>query len=172
MKIKKTKPRSPGAQVTRMSARWPSLEMSLSRDGNVLLWTGPVRGFQQMYRVTVQWSFRVTAAIPHVFILDPKLRPRTGGRSEDIPHLLFNSNAPEDSALCLFDPAAGEWKPSMLIADTTVPWATEWLHHYECWHLDGVWRGANAPGPMCIGDAMREVAPSTNSAADNAGEAA
>lgn len=106
------------------------------------------------YKVGVQWDWRDTKSIPHVFILEPKLRPRAGMAFYDIPHLLFNAEVPEDSALCLFDPEGREWNATMLIADTTVPWASEWLHHYECWHFDGIWRGPNAPGPISVGEMM------------------
>ncbi|WP_230312598.1 hypothetical protein [Paracoccus lichenicola] len=108
------------------------------------------------YDVAVQWEWRNPGSVPYVFVQAPKLRPRAGASFADIPHLLFNSEAPENSALCLFDPKGSEWDATMLIADTTVPWASEWLHHYECWHLDGIWRGPNAPGPISVGE-MRAI---------------
>ena len=40
-----------------------------------------------------------------------------------------------------FDPKGGEWSNKQLIADTTIPWAAEWLMYYELWHYDGVWLG-------------------------------
>ena len=143
-----------------MALRWPDLSRDISADRRTIMWTGPLRGVQRTYQVSVQLSFRGSVVMPRVFILEPQLRPRVGTGFEDIPHLLFNDLAPEDSALCLYDPAAGQWDSTMLIADTTVPWASEWLHHYECWHLDGVWRGANAPGPISVGEIRRQAAAS------------
>lgn len=35
----------------------------------------------------------------------------------------------------------GEWKPRMKLADTIVPWAAEWLLHYELWLATGEWGG-------------------------------
>ena len=134
-----------------MAQRWPALHPDLIGFHQHLGWTGPLRGFQMEYRVHVQWDWRDPAGVPHVFVLDPVLRPRPGTRFIDIPHLMLNQGDLELSALCLFDPDAGEWNPSMWIADTTIPWAPEWLHHYECWHVDGIWRGANAPGPISAG---------------------
>ena len=29
----------------------------------------------------------------------------------------------------------------MLLADTIVPWAAEWLMHYELWLVTGEWTG-------------------------------
>jgi hypothetical protein len=162
---KRVKPRSPHAQLTRMSSRWPDFAFDLSIDSTTMIWEGRLRGFQKSYLVSVQWRFREAVVMPHVFILDPKLRPRSGGRYEDIPHLIFNRRNPTESALCLYDPDSREWNSTMLIADTTVPWASEWLHYYECWHLDGIWRGSNAPGPQCIGElypaSASDVAPTS-----------
>lgn len=50
------------------------------------------------------------------------------------------------SALCLYDPDGGQWDPRMLIADTTIPWAADWLKFYEFWLYDGIWRGKSV-GP-------------------------
>ena len=161
MMLKRVKPRSPHAQLTRMSSRWPDFEFDLSIDKTTMIWEGKLRGFQKFYRVSVQWRFRTAAVMPYVFILDPMLRPRPGGRYEDIPHLMFNSRLPTESALCLFDPDAKEWDPTLLIADTTVPWASEWLHYYECWHLDGVWRGSNSPGPKFMGEIYPDGVPNS-----------
>lgn len=156
MSLKRRKPRSPHGQLNRMAMRWPDLAARVLSDGPSIVWRGPLRGFQMEYQVLVHWSWQANPNTPHVFVLDPQIRPRPGGRFEDIPHLNFDSANPVDSALCLFDPDDGEWNSKMLIADTTVPWASEWLHHYELWHLDGVWRGPNAPGPISVGE-MRQA---------------
>ncbi len=107
------------------------------------------------YAVQVQWMFTSPRAVPIVFIREPKITPRAGTDFIDLPHLLYNAEQPEDSGLCLFDPDDRQWDGTKLIADTIVPWASEWLHHYELWHLDGVWRGPNAPGPISVGEIIR-----------------
>jgi hypothetical protein len=156
MAIKRLKPRSPEAQLTRMRMRWPDLEPRIVGPESMIAWVGPLRGFQMSYQVQVQWDWRNAKSFPHVFILEPALQPRLDGRFVDIPHLLYNHEIPTDSALCLFDPKAREWDFTLWISDTTVPWASEWLHHYELWHVDGIWRGANAPGPISIGAGMEK----------------
>ena len=157
MALKRTKPRSPQSQLGRMAMRWPALDPCLVGAGDVLAWIGPLRGLQMSYQVQVQWEWTRSRSFPCVFVLDPPLRPRPGGPFVDIPHLIYNGDAPAHSALCLFDPDEGEWNVTMWISDTTIPWASEWLHHYELWHVDGVWRGANAPGPISVGAAQDEV---------------
>jgi hypothetical protein len=114
-------------------------------------WVGPLRGFQQPYWIGVSWSFQ-TLEKPHVQLIDPPLKPRKGARYEEIPHLIYYDDKPELSPLCLFDPDGHEWKPTMLIADTTVPWAADWLKHYEFWLYDGIWRGKSV-GPESVAKA-------------------
>jgi hypothetical protein len=133
------KPRTLGAQDARMRSRWPDFKFAQLSD-RMVRWDGPLRGAQKWYEMRVLWlidgSFR-----PYVCLRDPLLRPREGGTFEQIPHLMFDAERPERSGLCLFDPEGNEWSNKMLIADTTVWWAAEWLFYYEMWHLDGVWRG-------------------------------
>lgn len=154
--MRNLKVKKPLVQVDRMERRWPDLILGISKDENTIIWTGPVRGFKMQYTINVSWRFRSKRIAPNVFVNSPKIKPRLGESFEGIPHLQFNSSNPEDSALCLFDPEGREWNASMFIADTIIPWASEWLHHYECWHLDGVWRGANAPGPISVAEMRLE----------------
>jgi len=141
------KPRPDGAQINRMQGRWP--DFRLTNGGNASIsWVGPLRGFQQPYSIWVIWSFR-TLGTPYVRLIDPPLKPREGARYEAIPHLMYCEDKPELSALCLFDPDGHEWEPTMLIADTTIPWAADWIKHYEFWHYDGIWRGKSV-GPKSV----------------------
>ncbi|ABA81690.1 hypothetical protein GQF56_21215 [Rhodobacter sphaeroides] len=139
------------AQIRRMRAKWPEFRPGVIGSTSIS-WMGPLRGFQMDYTVLVRWSVGQT---PKAIVVSPQLRPRVGTAFIDIPHLILDVENPEDSPLCLFDPEAGEWNDTLSVADTILPWASEWLHNYELWHLDGVWRGPNAPGPISIGDALR-----------------
>lgn len=56
-----------------------------------------------------------------------------GRPGESIPHLF------SDGSLCLH--LDGEWSPTMLVVDTTVPWSSEWLLNYEIWKGTGTWYG-------------------------------
>src|SRR3546814_5456043 len=88
------------------------------------------------------WSSDVCSSdLPYVMITDPPIEPRPGGTYDQIPHLMFDSDNPIKSGLCLFDPDGREWSDADLIAETTVKWASEWLHYYELWHLTGEWLG-------------------------------
>jgi hypothetical protein len=70
---------------------------------------------------------------PRVWILKPALRPREpGGR---MPHMY------DQERLCLYLPNGGEWSGDMSLANTLIPWVSEWLFYYETWHATGEWLG-------------------------------
>lgn len=144
------KPKSLGAQIARMRVRWPAFEV-VHHDAKLVCWVGPLRPIQRTYLVKVCWG-DVGLPGPYVWLVDPPLTPRDGESFENIPHLWFDPDKPAKSGLCLFDPAKGEWASNMAIADTTLPWASDWLRHYELWHFDGVWRGAGV-GPSTVAEA-------------------
>ena len=131
--------RSPDAQLRAMKQLWPDF-LGRKLGNGTLLWSGFVRPKAQAHRLLVYWHPK-QMPLPYVFIDEPALRPRDNGSFEDIPHLIFDSERPEQSALCLFDLDGREWSPADLIAETTIFWASEWLLYYELWHMSGVWEG-------------------------------
>jgi hypothetical protein len=66
-------------------------------------------------------------------VLEPELKDR--GPEEPVPHVY------PDGSLCLFYPRQGEWDHTMLVAETTISWASLWLYNYEVWRLTGDWIG-------------------------------
>ena len=94
-----------------------------------LAWTGILTPtpLSRDYTVRVTYSLRT---YPRVVIIDPPLVPDENGL---LPHFY------REGSLCLHE--AHEWDRSMLIVDTTIPWATEWLAHYELWKWSGQWYG-------------------------------
>jgi hypothetical protein len=81
-------------------------------------------------RYTVQVAYR-RGDRPITHVRDPVLRPRPG--TTGLPHVYTGDE------LCLYLP--GEWNPTMPIAHTVLPWASEWLLHYEVWLATGEWTG-------------------------------
>ena len=142
------------AQINEMKKQWPAFIMQQCKDGTIL-WQGLLRGFQRSYLVRICWNIE-TYDRPYVFLREPTLIPRPGTTFEDIPHLMYYSEKPQFSGLCLFDPNGGEWSPNQLIANTTLPWAAQWLYFYELWHHDGKWRGGGV-GPESIAQARAET---------------
>lgn len=131
--------RSTHAQMEAMRRLWPKLE-GRRLDNGLVVWRGPLKPRAQTYAVSILWwPGRIDR--PYAMIISPPIEPRPGGTYEQIPHLMFDSDTPERSGLCLFDPEGREWTDADLIAETTVKWASEWLHYYELWHVTGEWLG-------------------------------
>jgi hypothetical protein len=59
-------------------------------------------------------------------------------RQGEIPPHMYS-----DSRLCLYEES--QWNSSMFLAETVVPWTSEWLAHYELWSVDGVWYADGKP---------------------------
>jgi hypothetical protein len=68
---------------------------------------------------------------PQVSVIDPPLELHEGPTA--LPHVYHGDE------LCLHYPS--QRKPTMLIANTIVPWTAEWLMHYEIWLVTGEWTG-------------------------------
>lgn len=68
---------------------------------------------------------------PQLDVIDPvlKLHPDT----DSLPHIYRGDH------LCLYYP--GEWDDRSFLADTVLPWASEWLLHYELWLATASWHG-------------------------------
>lgn len=70
-----------------------------------------------------------------VYVIDKilKLAPNR----KKLPHV-YDS---DKQKLCLYSPSNREWKPNNRIANTIIPWASEWLYYYELWLAEGQWYG-------------------------------
>lgn len=130
-------------QIEAMAKIWPAFRV-VGRQGAWAAWRGPVRPLLQTFFVEIQYRAplvveRINLRVlqPRVRVLAPALRPRRGNAEGMLPHVYYGSDG--DVSLCMLDPDAGEWSPSDLLAETTVPWITDWLAAYEGWRATGVW---------------------------------
>lgn len=63
-----------------------------------------------------------------------------------LPHHYHVNPQRKQVQMCLHLP--GEFNSSMLLVKTILPWASEWLLHYEVWLATGEWYGGGVhPGP-------------------------
>lgn len=69
------------------------------------------------------------------YVLEPRLLLARGQKA--LPHVYSTPR----QKLCLFFPDGREWHAGMLLTETIVPWASEWLLHYEIWLATGIWKG-------------------------------
>lgn len=79
------------------------------------------------YSVRIDYA---TPLHPEITIVAPQLEIPPGSV---LPHTYGGER------LCLCYPQ--QWNRTMLIATTIVPWASEWLLHYEIWKITGEWHG-------------------------------
>lgn len=79
--------------------------------------------------------------VPRIWVRGPDLLELSGGVR--LPHV-YEQKPPR---LCLYLPRTGEWSPSLLIADTIIPWSVLWLFYFEYWLFTGEWAGGGVhPG--------------------------
>lgn len=134
-------------QIASMAATWPQFRVA-ARGSRDATWLGTLRPLFQTF--TVRIKYRVPLAVeasdlrvlqPRVEILDPPLRPRRNDPEGRLPHVYYTGRGDLDVVLCMFDPGSDEWSPGMRLAETTVPWAVDWLASYEGWRATGEWTG-------------------------------
>jgi hypothetical protein len=126
-------------QIAHMRDDYPHFSVLHEIEWGVV-WRGELRPLAQSYSVQISYcafSFRpadITARRAQVEISNPELRFDASGF---MPHIYPNSFMPTRPRLCLHRPE--EWRPTMVIADTIVPWTVEWLIAYEGWRATGCW---------------------------------
>lgn len=122
-------------QGFKLKALQPRSKLNIDHGGNRLQWYGYLRptplSDKYQIRITVE---KPKGMVPAVEVISPKLRSLN---DEIIPHM-YDQDSFE---LCLWHPQKGEWKSSMWIADSVLPWTAEWLFFYEVWLCTGDWMG-------------------------------
>lgn len=102
-----------------------------------LVWIGCLQPtpLSETYRVRMTYKLQKS---PRVMLIDPLLQRREGRKP---PHIY------KGGYLCLYLPNSGEWNGQMYLARTIIPWASEWLLHYEIWLGTGEWHGGGIHPP-------------------------
>lgn len=130
-------------QIDAMAQLWPVF-LLVGREGAAAAWRGRLRPLLQTYVVEIHYRaplvvecLTVKVLQPRVYVLSPALRRRPGDPEGMLPHVYYGPYG--GVTLCMLDPDAGEWSPSDLLAETTVPWIIDWLAAYEGWRATGTW---------------------------------
>ncbi len=136
------------AQVNDMARLWPQFEPTRGMGPSSVVWFGNLKGLERSFLITIEYGPPVKGQtqryryLPVVRVLRPSLVLNFDAVEEaPLPHVYFEGPDYRLSPLCLFDPMAGEWDPSMSIAKTTILWAARWLACYELWEATGNWHG-------------------------------
>ena len=130
-------------QVRQMRGKWPGFRVALRKKDRVC-WEGELRPIQKTYTVRVALRLVPEPVPPNpiVVVLRPLLHGRVENPDEAIPHVYTNPVNLLLPLLCLFHPPTDRFDPRRdSVADTIVPWTTEWLACYEGWLATGTWFG-------------------------------
>lgn len=120
-------------QALKLKSYFPDSKYSIST--STLYW----RGYLQPTDLSCKYLIRVVYKRyihPNVFILDPKPLISPIGEKK-----LMHVYDTDKQHLCLYYRKAKEWDKTKFIADTIIPWTSEWLLHYEIWVSTGLWHG-------------------------------
>jgi hypothetical protein len=117
-------------QAGRMASKFPQLRFRLDR--NTAIWTGywlpsPLSDTYQL-RISCQLPRR-----PKIQIISPQLKLAAG--KTKLPHVYKEGQLD----ICVHRPE--EWNKHLYIADTIMPWISQWLRFYEYWEQTGNWEG-------------------------------
>jgi hypothetical protein len=105
------------------------LTTSVSVSHGCLYWTGTLQPTPASITYVIRLTYR-GGNRPEVRVVSPEIVAPEGRR---LPHVYPGKR------LCLCYP--GEWNAGKMIARTIVPWAAEWLVHYEIWTFTEHWHG-------------------------------
>jgi hypothetical protein len=132
---KASPPLSLASQQGHLLRRYPNSRIVHVRER--LVWLGELTPTEYSATYEVLIDHQVGKS-PLVYVVRPRLRLVDG---QAIPHV-YSLNT-----LCLFL-GNREWHESIPIADTLVPWASEWLLFYELWlATGGEWLGEGEHPP-------------------------
>jgi hypothetical protein len=122
-----------GHQEGALRSYFPS--STVTRKGEEeLVWEGELRPTPLSDTYKVRLHYRSGKFI-RVNVLAPILRLAEGAKV--LPHVY---STPKQE-LCLYYPKDKEWHEGMYYVQTLIPWASEWLYHYEIWVATKVWHG-------------------------------
>lgn len=100
-----------------------------------LIWIGDVTPSPLSAKYTLELHYRYNEGAK-VYVIDPKPLQLADGEKV-LPHVY---STPKQQ-LCLYYPKDNEWNTGMLYVHSLIPWACEWLCHYELWVCTGTWHG-------------------------------
>jgi hypothetical protein len=123
-------PCSMAAQIGRMSSKHPQLKLTLRR--NTAKWQGNwcPSELSDVYVIRVTYTLRTR---PVIAVLNPTLRLAKG--KTKLPHTYSGGQLD----ICVHE--SDEWNSKLLIADTIMPWVSQWLRFYEYWEQTESWEG-------------------------------
>ncbi|MCV9940422.1 hypothetical protein OIU35_29075 [Boseaceae bacterium BT-24-1] len=127
---------------------YPGFRLVHDNGGLFAIWRGRLAPIAQGHEIEIAYcprlffeEFTVTNERVAVRLVAPGLVYRHPDTGEIAPHIYLDVEDPARSCLCLYDYRDDEWGPHRAIAETIIPWASEWLFFYEAWLATGIWSG-------------------------------
>lgn len=120
-------------QANKLQSYFPDSKYSVRQ--NILVW----KGYLQPTHLSPKYLIKVVyqrEKHPDVYVIDPKPLVLAEGKSK-LEHVYDT----DKQHLCIYYKRAKEWNETKFIADTIIPWTSEWLFHYEIWVSTGIWHG-------------------------------
>ncbi|MBZ5524316.1 MAG: hypothetical protein LAP21_18930 [Acidobacteriia bacterium] len=116
-----------------MRSKFAGLTVAFKRGR--IVWTGDwwPHPLSDTYLIQVSYAL---GRRPRIAILRPQLQLAEG--KTHLPHVYLDGQMD----ICVHRPE--EWTPSSFIADTIMPWVSQWLRFYEVWQQTGSWEGEGA----------------------------
>ena len=111
-------------EIIEMNFNW----LRCSTNKNVLYCSGKLRPNDLCREYEVEIFYKANVP-PNVYINHPRIKYH-----DDIH--LYN-----DKSLCLYYPLDMPWGKHILLANTIIPWISEWIVLYELWKITGKWEG-------------------------------
>ena len=105
------------------------LKCSIGRISEKLICIGELQPHKDTDIYKIKMVYKVGNS-PKIYITSPKVE------YHDNIHMY------KDNSLCLFHKNDFSWNDEkIIIAETIVPWVSEWIIFYEIWKIEGKWKG-------------------------------
>lgn len=122
-------------QAYKLQHYFPDSKWIIDTCGNRLVWKGVLQPTNLGQRYQIKMTYN-RGKHPDVYVIDPNPLVLPNG-AEKLEHVYDTKK----QHLCIYYRMAKEWDANKLIADTIIPWTSEWLMHYEYWVATGTWHG-------------------------------
>ena len=120
-------------QAKKLRSYFPDSRFTIKN--NILIW----KGYLQPTEISLKYWIKVVyqrEKHPDIYVLDPKPLVLPQGKTK-LKHVYDTKK----QHLCIYYKDVQEWDEAKFIADTIIPWTSEWLLHYEIWVATGIWHG-------------------------------
>jgi len=121
------------AQAGKLQSYFPDSRYSIMN--NTLTWKGYLQPTDLSSKYLIKVIYQQEKH-PDVYIIDPKPLVLAQGKTK-LEHVYDSKK----QHLCIYYKKAKEWNETKFIANTIIPWTSEWLFYYEIWVATGTWYG-------------------------------